>query len=86
MHVKTFARFHAQNKPIEGLQEMLVFAQENGLDVTKVGQAWNSFGVQSKMRQADQLTEQYDITQMPEMGIQGRFDVLEAMAGGTTRF
>ncbi len=82
MHVKTFARFHAQNKPIEGLQEMLVFAQENGLDVAKVGQAWNSFSVQTKCREAKRLEDDYDIQQMPEMAIGGRFVAIAQPAAG----
>jgi thiol:disulfide interchange protein DsbA len=82
MHVKTFTRFHVQKRPIEREQDMLDFAQESGLDVNKVKQAWNSFGVQTKMRQANQLTEQYDITQMPEMGIQGRFTATAVPSAG----
>jgi len=73
MQMKTFARFHLQKRPINRESDMLDFAQANGLDASKVKQAWNSFGVETRKRQADQLTEQYDITQMPEMGIQGRF-------------
>ena len=44
--------------------------------------AWNSFGVQTKLRQADQLTDEYDITQMPEMGIQGRFTATAVPSDG----
>jgi thiol:disulfide interchange protein DsbA len=76
MHLKTFTRFHVQKRPINRELEMLDFAQENGLDVSKVKQAWNSFGMQTKMHEADQLTDQYNITRMPEMGIQGRFNAI----------
>ena len=82
MHLKTFARFHVQHRPIDSERDMLEFAQESGLDGAKVHQAWNSFGVQTKMRQATQLTEQYDITQMPEMGIQGRFTAVALPSAG----
>lgn len=73
MHVKTFTRFHVQHRPIDSLGDMIAFAQQNGLDTAKVQQAWDSFGVQTRCRQAKQLEDAYDIDRMPEMAIQGRF-------------
>ncbi len=81
MHTKTFNRFHVQHKPINRESDMLQFAQENGLDVAKVKEAWNSFGVQTKMRQAKQLSEDYGIDGVPEIGVQGRFLTSPSMAG-----
>ena len=73
MHVKTVARFHVQHRPINSLGDMLGFERENGLDADKVQQAWDSFSVQTRCRQANQLEDDYDIDRMPEMAIQGRF-------------
>ena len=73
MHVKTFTHFHVQHRPINSLGDMLGFARENGLDAVKVQQAWDSFGVQTRCRQAKQLEDDYAIDHMPEMAIQGRF-------------
>ena len=72
MHLKTFTRFHVQHQPIDSERAMLEFAQENGLDVAKVGQAWNSFSVQARCREARRLEDDYGIEQMPEMAIAGR--------------
>ena len=82
MHVKTFSRFHVAHKPVNREDDMLLFARENGLDVARVKQAWNSFGVQAKIRQANQLTDDYDVTRMPEMGIHGRFTAIAVPAAG----
>lgn len=73
MHMKTFERFHVQKKPIDGLEEMLVFARENHLDAAKVQSTWNSFSVQSKCTAARQLEDAYGIDHMPEMAIAGKF-------------
>jgi len=73
MHLSTFLRFHIQHRPIDNLRDMLEFARENGLDVGKVGQAWDSFGVQTRCREARRLEDDYGIEQMPEMAIAGRF-------------
>lgn len=73
MHVKTFTRFHVQKKPIDGLEDMVRFAQESGLDAARVQGAWNSFSVQSKCAAAKRLEDDYGIERMPEMAIGGRF-------------
>jgi thiol:disulfide interchange protein DsbA len=81
MHAKTFARFHAARKPINNESDMLAFAQENGLDVPKVKQAWESFSVQTKMRQAKQLSEDYGVDGVPMIGIHGRYTTSPSMGG-----
>ena len=81
MHGKTFKRFHIDHKPINKEADMLDFAKESGLDVDKVKAAWNSFSVASKMRGAKQLSEDYDIDGVPEIGIQGRFTTAPSMGG-----
>jgi thiol:disulfide interchange protein DsbA len=81
MHAKTFARFHVEHKPINREADMLAFAQESGLDVAKVKAAWESFSVQTKMHQAKQLSEDYDIDGVPEIGIHGRFTTGPSMGG-----
>ena len=85
MHAKTFERFHRLHKPINSLDDMLKFAGESGLDVAKVKDAWNSFGVQTKMRQAKQTCEQYSVQSTPVMAVQGRFETEPGMAGSAER-
>ncbi|MET0382772.1 MAG: thiol:disulfide interchange protein DsbA/DsbL [Burkholderiaceae bacterium] len=84
MHTKTFNRFHVDRKPINRETDMLAFAQEQGLDAAKVKQAWESFGVQTKMRQATQLTQDYQVDGVPEIGVQGRFTTGPSMGGPVT--
>ncbi|MEO5687210.1 MAG: thiol:disulfide interchange protein DsbA/DsbL [Burkholderiaceae bacterium] len=73
MHVKTFTRFHIQKKPIDSIDDMVAFAQENGLVATKVRNAWNSFSVRSRCLAAKRLEDDYGIERMPEMAVAGRF-------------
>ena len=73
MHRKTFTRFHVQKKPVDSVEDMVSFAQESGLDGTKVQPAWNSFTVQTKCAAARRLEDDYGIERMPEMAIGGRF-------------
>ena len=82
MHVKTYMRFHVQRKPIDSLDGMLAFAQENGLDGAKVRAAWNGFSVQSKCAAAQRLEDDYDIQGTPEMAIAGRFKATAQQGAG----
>jgi thiol:disulfide interchange protein DsbA len=81
MHAKTFARFHVQRKPINREEDMLAFAQESGLDVAKVKQAWESFSVRTRMAQAKQLSDDYGIDGVPMIGIHGRYTTAPSMNG-----
>jgi thiol:disulfide interchange protein DsbA len=81
MHARTFDRFHRDRKPINTEKDMLAFAAESGLDVAKVKDAWNSFGLQVKMRQAKQTCDQYGIHSTPVLAVQGRYETEPSMAG-----
>ena len=81
MHTPTFNRFHVDHKPINREDDMLAFAQESGLDVAKVKAAWNSFSVQTRMKQAREMAEAYQIDGVPEIGIAGRFTTAPSMGG-----
>jgi len=78
MHRKTFDRFWLQHKPINREADMLDFAKDSGLDVAKVKAAWESFGVQTKVRQANQLEQDYGIDHMPQMAVQGKYTTITA--------
>jgi thiol:disulfide interchange protein DsbA len=81
MHAKMFARFHQDHKPIDREADALQFAQENGLDVAKFKSIFNSFSMQTKIAQANRLTEAYEVDGVPELGVQGRFTTGPSMAG-----
>ena len=81
LHAKAFARFHAQHKPIDREADALQFAQENGLDPAKFKEIFNSFSMQTKIGQANRLSDAYGIDGVPELGIQGRFITGPSMAG-----
>ena len=82
MHGKTFDRFHVDHKPINRWEDMQQFAQASGLDVAKVKSAWDSFGVQTRMHQAKDLSDRYGVDGVPELGIHGRFTTSPGTAQG----
>ena len=81
LHSKVFERFHVQHRPIDRESDALQFAQENGLDVAKFKDIFNGFSMQTKIAQANRLTEAYQIDGVPEVGIQGRYVTGPSMGG-----
>jgi thiol:disulfide interchange protein DsbA len=84
MHWKTFTRFHVHKKPIDTLDDLLLFARESGLDPAKVEAAWRGFSTDVKCKEANGLTDAYGIEYTPEMAIAGRYVVLAQPTRGVT--
>jgi len=85
MHRKVFAAIHVEQQRLDKLPDIAAFMGKNGVDAAKFTEAFNSFGVQTKARQAKQLSEAYRIDGVPALGIQGRFYTSVSLAGGPER-
>ena len=85
MHRKVFAAIHQQRKRLDKEADIVAFMAENGVDGAKFTEAFKSFGVATKVRQAKSLSEAYKIDGVPSMGIQGRFFTSGSLAGSNER-
>ena len=85
MHRKVFAAIHVDHARLDKLPEIAAFMAKNGVDGAKFSETFNSFGVQTKARQAKQLAEAYRIDGVPALGIQGRFYTSGTLAGNAER-
>jgi thiol:disulfide interchange protein DsbA len=85
LHRKVFAAIHQQRKRLDKEADIVAFVTENGLDGAKFAEAFKSFGVATKVRQAKALTEAYKIDGVPSLGIQGRFFTSGSLAGSNDR-
>ena len=82
MHRKVFARHPHRAPAARQAGEIAAFMAKNGVDGAKFTEMSNSFGVQTKLRQAKQLAEAYKIDGVPAIGIHGRFFTSGSLAGG----
>ncbi len=82
MHRKVFHAIHNERMKLDKPAEIQAFMTKNGVDGAKFVEVMNSFGVQTKARQAKQLAESYRIDGVPALGIQGRFYTSGSLAGG----
>jgi thiol:disulfide interchange protein DsbA len=85
MHRKVFYAIHAQRMRLDKPADINAFMAGNGVDVAKFSQAYDSFTVQTKARQATQLTNAYKIDGVPALGVQGRYYTSGPLAGSNER-
>lgn len=85
MQMKVFNAIHREHNRMDKPAEIAAFMQKNGIDSAKFLDLYNSFGVQTKTRQARTLAEEYKIDGVPALGINGRYYTSGSLAGSLDR-
>ena len=85
LHRKVFAAIHQQRKRLDKEADIAAFVTESGQDAAKFMEAFKSFGVATKVRQAKQLTDAYKIDGVPSIGVHGRWFTSGSLAGSNAR-
>jgi thiol:disulfide interchange protein DsbA len=85
MQMRVFNAIHNDHQRLDKPAEIAAFAQKNGLDSAKFMDLYNSFAVQSKVRQAKALAEAYKIDGVPALGVNGQYYTSGSLAGSSER-
>jgi protein dithiol oxidoreductase (disulfide-forming) len=85
IHRKVFYAVHNERARLDKPADISAFMAKNGVDGAKFLDVFNSFSVQTKARQAHQLSEAYKIDGVPALGIHGRFYTSGSLAGSNER-
>jgi thiol:disulfide interchange protein DsbA len=92
LHSKVFDEIHQKGDLlyVEGddkatLQAQLQFAKANGISESDFLSAYNSFGVQNSVQQADDLVRRDRIDSVPTFVINGKYTTDAGMAGSTQK-
>lgn len=85
MHRRIFAAIHTQQQRLDREADQLAFLKAQGVDEAKFLEMTKSFSVQTKMRQAKQLSSAYKIDGVPAFGVAGRFYTAGSLAGDNQR-
>jgi thiol:disulfide interchange protein DsbA len=80
-HDKVFNAMHAERQRLDTDEAVLDWAVRSGIDRGKFVEAWNSFGVQAKLRRANAMMAAYGINEWPMVAIDGRFMTSPSQAG-----
>jgi protein dithiol oxidoreductase (disulfide-forming) len=75
LHRPFFDAIHKDGLRLENANAVTEWLQRNGVDPKKFNETVKSFGVQSKLRRAQQMTVAYRIEGTPTMAVQGRYTV-----------
>ena len=78
---KVFAAVHVERQRLDKPADISALMTKNGIDGAKFMDVFNSFAIQSKLRQARQLTDAYKIDGVPAIGVQGRYYTSVSLAG-----
>lgn len=85
LHRKVFQAIHVDKQATTKEDQILAWAEKNGLDKAKFKEVYNSFSVQAKARKASQLQEAFQVEGVPALGIGGRWYTDGSMAGSMGR-
>ncbi len=85
MHRKVFNAIHQQRLRLDKEADIAAFMTANGVDGAKFLDLYKSFTVQTKAKQAQQLSQAYKIEGVPSMAVQGRYVTSGSQAGSNER-
>jgi thiol:disulfide interchange protein DsbA len=73
-----FRAVHVERKRLMKDEDIIAWATSNGLDKAKFMEAWNSFGVQTKLKRLPAVAEAYKASSTPTVVIDGKYVVSPA--------
>jgi thiol:disulfide interchange protein DsbA len=76
LHGDVFNAIHIDRQRLDDEKILFGWVAKKGVDANKFSETWASFGVQSRVQQARELTLKSGITGVPSVMVQGRYLVL----------
>ncbi len=76
---KVFKAWHVDRLRLNTDAAIIDWALKNGLDRNKFLDAWNSFGVTTKLRRLPQITSDYKVDSVPTIIIDGKYQTSPAL-------
>ncbi len=80
-HDAVFNAIHKQNNKLRDQDAMVELLEPYGISEEDFVKAWDSFGVKSKMNQAEQLARAYRASGVPCLIVNGKYRIEGKMAG-----
>lgn len=73
MHIEVFHGMHAERRRLDNDKVLFEWIAGKGVDLKKFSEVWSSFGVQTRVFQARELTKASGLTGVPGVMVQGRY-------------
>jgi thiol:disulfide interchange protein DsbA len=84
VHKPFFDAIHRDRLVITSEPAMTEWLKKNGIDRKKFDETYKSFGVQSKVKRAAQLSAAYQLEGVPMLAVQGKYTVSAEQGGSQT--
>lgn len=81
VHAKVFRAIHVEKLKLAKDDDIFAWVGNQGVDVAKFKEVYNSFTVNNQARRAAQLQGEYGVEGVPSMGVAGRYYTDGTMAG-----
>lgn len=81
LHADVFKAIHSQGMDLNTPETFFDWAVTKGVDRKKLAAAYNSFGVNSKVMRAKQMTQAYKLTGVPAFAVNGKYTTSAYMTG-----
>lgn len=81
IHMPMFNAIHQQQRPLNNEVALADFFAEHGVDKDEFRKAYNSFAVDTKVRQAKAMVERYGVTGVPAVIVNGKYRINARTAG-----
>lgn len=85
IHEAFFQEIHVRKNRLASEDALVKFFASQGVDADKFREAMNSFGVDTNLRRADDLSRRYKITSVPSLVVNGKYVTQASMAGSMPR-
>lgn len=81
LHAKVFRAIHVEKQPLDTDAQIAAWIAKQGVDAKQFANAYNSFGVQTKVQRAVQLQSDYRVDGVPMIAIDGRYITSPSIVG-----
>ncbi|WP_426176076.1 thiol:disulfide interchange protein DsbA/DsbL [Massilia sp. TWR1-2-2] len=85
MHPKVFKAIHVDRVRMNKDDVVIGWAVKNGIDKAKFVDAWNSFGVMTKLKRLPQILDAYKVQSVPTLVVDGRYMTSPSLVDATNR-
>jgi thiol:disulfide interchange protein DsbA len=76
LHGEVFNAIHLERKRLDNEKALFEWVATKGVDTGKFSEAWSSFGVESRVRHARELTMAAGLGGVPAMVVHGRYQAI----------
>ena len=83
LHVKVFQEIHVNGNRMRKPEQMVAWAEKQGIDRKKFMDTFQSFSVAAKVTQAQTLSGAYQVDSVPMLAVDGQYTTSASIAGGT---